>query len=48
MSLDSFLYLLEIYWPFLLAAFAIGIGTGWFSLGSKKATAVAAKPAERA
>lgn len=49
MSLDSFLFLLEIYWPFLLAAFVIGLGTGWFSLGGKEAVAVAvAKPAERA
>ncbi len=37
MSLDSLIYLLEIYWPFLLGALAIGIGTGWFSLGSGKA-----------
>jgi hypothetical protein len=40
MSLDSLLYLLEMYWPFLLAAFAIGLGTGWFSYVKK--------PAERA
>jgi hypothetical protein len=36
MSLDSLIYLVEIYWPFLLAAFAIGIGSGWFSLNQKK------------
>lgn len=31
MSLDSLLYLLEVYWPFLLAAAAIGVVTGWLS-----------------
>lgn len=31
MSLDSLIYLLEIYWPFLLCAFTIGLGTGWFT-----------------
>jgi hypothetical protein len=36
MSLDSLIYLLELYWPFLLAAFAIGLGTGWLSLSKKK------------
>lgn len=36
MSLDSLTYLLELYWPFLLAAFAIGLGTGWFSLTQNK------------
>lgn len=36
MSLDSLIYLLEMYWPFLLVALAIGLGTGWFSYSSKK------------
>jgi hypothetical protein len=31
MSLDSLTYLLELYWPFLLAAAWVGILTGWFS-----------------
>jgi hypothetical protein len=31
MSLDSLVYLLELYWPFLLAAAAIGLLTGWFT-----------------
>ena len=31
MSLDSLIYLAEIYWPFLLGALAIGLATGWFS-----------------
>lgn len=35
MSLDSLVYLAEFFWPFLLAAFAIGILTGWFSLGRR-------------
>lgn len=30
---DTVAYLLEIYWPFVLAAAAIGLVTGWFSLG---------------
>jgi len=31
MTLDSLSYLLEIYWPFVLAALGIGLATGWFS-----------------
>lgn len=31
MSMDSLIYLLEIYWPFLLGALAVGVGTGWFT-----------------
>jgi hypothetical protein len=31
MSLDSLVYLIELYWPFLLAAGIIGILTGWFT-----------------
>ena len=29
--MDSLIYLLEVYWPFLLAALAIGLETGWFT-----------------
>lgn len=36
MSLDSLIYLVEMYWPILLGAFAIGLGTGWFSLTGRK------------
>ena len=31
MSLDSLLYLLGLYWPFLVGALAVGVATGWFS-----------------
>ena len=31
MSLDSILYLLELYWPFLLGALVVGLATGWFT-----------------
>lgn len=31
MSLDSLIYLIEIYWPPLLTALSIGLATGWFS-----------------
>jgi len=36
MTLDSLIYLLGLYWPFLLGAFAIGLASGWFSLTRKK------------
>ena len=36
MSLDSFLFLLENYWPFLLAAGLIGVVTGWLSFNPGK------------
>ncbi|WP_281389632.1 hypothetical protein [Pelagibacterium limicola] len=32
MTLSALLYLLQIYWPFLAIAFAIGVATGWYSL----------------
>jgi len=32
MTLDSLTYLLEIYWPFVLGALAIGAVTGWLSV----------------
>ena len=35
MSLDSLVYLLELYWPFLVAAAAVGILTGWFTYQSR-------------
>ena len=31
MFLDSLVYLIELYWPFLLGAGVIGILTGWFT-----------------
>lgn len=34
MSLDSLIFLLGLYWPFLLGAAAIGIATGWLSYSS--------------
>lgn len=37
--LDSVLFLLGVYWPFMAAAGAVGLITGWLSLGR-------AKPAE--
>ena len=36
MSLDSLLYLLETYWPFLLGALLIGAGAGWWSAAPNK------------
>jgi hypothetical protein len=29
-SLDSLVYLVETYWPYLLGALAVGLGSGWF------------------
>jgi hypothetical protein len=31
MSLDSLIFLIELYWPFLLGAMAIGAATGWLT-----------------
>jgi hypothetical protein len=31
MSLDSFTYLVEVYWPFMVGAAVVGLATGWFS-----------------
>jgi hypothetical protein len=31
MSLDSFVFLFELYWPFLAGALLIGLLTGWFT-----------------
>ena len=36
MTLDSLIYLLEVYWPFVLGAGVVGLGTGWFSVASRK------------
>lgn len=36
MTLDSLTYLLEMYWPFVLGAGAIGLATGWLSVGKRK------------
>lgn len=36
MSLDSLTYLLEIDWPYLLGALAIGLVVGWYSYSVKK------------
>lgn len=31
MILDGLNYLLAIYWPYMLGAFVVGLGAGWFS-----------------
>lgn len=31
MTLESLLFLIELYWPFLLGALMIGLLTGWFT-----------------
>ena len=36
MTLDSLIYLMEIYWPFVLGAAAIGLVTGWLSVTPRK------------
>jgi len=36
MTLDSLMYLLEVYWPFVLGAGAIGLVTGWLSVRTRK------------
>jgi hypothetical protein len=36
MTLDSLIYLLEVYWPFVLGAGAIGLVTGWLSVRTQK------------
>jgi hypothetical protein len=35
MSFDSVQYLIEVYWPFLIAAGTVGVATGWFSASGK-------------
>jgi predicted thioredoxin/glutaredoxin len=34
MSITSWLYLAEMLWPFLAAAAAVGLVTGWLSIKS--------------
>jgi hypothetical protein len=36
MSLDSLIYLVELYWPFLTGALVIGLLTGWFTYQSPR------------
>lgn len=37
MSVDSVIYLLEIYWPYLTGALVVGLLTGWFTYsGARK------------
>ena len=36
MFMESFIYLLEVYWPFVLIALVVGLGTGWFSVTGRK------------
>lgn len=36
MSIDSIIYLVEMYWPYLLCGLLIGLLTGWFSIGVRK------------
>jgi hypothetical protein len=38
MSIDSLIYLSEIYWPFLLAALLIGLATGWLTYSAPAKT----------
>ena len=35
MSLDSLIYLLEVYWPFMAGTAVIGVVAGWFSYSAK-------------
>ena len=36
MSLDSLMYLLSIYWPYMAGAVLIGAAAGWFSYARPK------------
>lgn len=36
MSLESLTFLLGIYWPYLVGALVIGLGSGWFSYSRPK------------
>jgi hypothetical protein len=31
MFLDSLIYLLEVFWPYLLGAMLVGVATGWLT-----------------
>jgi hypothetical protein len=33
--LNSLIYLFSFYWPYVLGALVIGLGTGWFGLSRK-------------
>lgn len=35
MSLDSLIYLVEVYWPFLMAAGLVGLATGWLTTSAR-------------
>jgi len=35
MTLESLIFLAELYWPFLLAAALVGVGTGWLTYRSE-------------
>jgi hypothetical protein len=30
-TVDSIVYLVELYWPFLVGALVVGVLTGWFT-----------------
>ena len=36
MSIDSVMYLLTIYWPYMAGALVIGVAAGWFSYARPK------------
>ena len=36
MTLDSLIYLVETYWPFLIGAAVIGLVTGWLSVPARR------------
>ena len=36
MTLDSLIYLIEMYWPFVLGAAVVGLVTGWWSVKPTK------------
>jgi hypothetical protein len=35
-SIDSLIYLLGIYWPYMAGALVIGLIAGWFSVARQK------------
>ena len=36
MTLDSLVYLVGVFWPFLIAAGVVGAVTGWWSVPARK------------
>ena len=36
MSVDSLMYILGIYWPYMVAAAVIGVSAGWLSFARPK------------